>query len=70
MAGLKSYSVNVNGMAATLRLSDVDAKKRGLTAADLVGAKKATPPKARPAATKNVPAPPLNKSRTAAEKAE
>jgi hypothetical protein len=69
MAGLKTYSVNVNGTTATLRLSDVDAKNRGLTAADLVGAKKA-PPKAKPAATKNVPAPPLNKSRTAAEKAE
>jgi hypothetical protein len=70
MAGLKHYSVNVNGVAATLRLSDADAKTRGLTAADLVGAKKPAP-KAKPAATKNVPAAPLNKSRTAAaEKAE
>lgn len=69
MAGLKSYSVHVNGTAATLRLSDADAKSRGLTAANLVGAKKATPPKAKPA-TKNVPAAPLNKARTAAEKAE
>jgi hypothetical protein len=69
MAGLKTYNVHVNGVAATLRLSDADAKSRGLTAADVVGAKKATPPKARPA-TKNVPAPPLNKARTAAEKAE
>jgi hypothetical protein len=68
MAGLKTYSVFVNGTVATLRLSDEDAKSRGLTATDLVGAKPA--PKARPARTKNVPAAPLNKSRTAAEKAE
>jgi len=70
MAGLKSYSVNVNGTTATLRLSDADAKARGLTAANLAGAKKAAP-KARPAATKNTPAAPLNKARTAtAEKSE
>jgi len=70
MAGLKSYSVNVNGTTATLRLSDADAKARGLTAADVVGAKKATP-KARTAATKNTPAPPLNKAiSTTAEKSE
>jgi hypothetical protein len=49
-----------------LRLSDADAKARGLTSADLVGAKPAKPPapKAKPATTKAAPAP-LNKSRTA-----
>jgi len=67
MAGLKTYSVNVNGNAATLRLSDEDAESRGLTAADLVGATPA--PKAKAPRAKNGPAP-LNKSRTAAEKAE
>lgn len=68
MAGLKSYSVNVNGTAATLRLSDADAKARGLTAADQVGAAKtAAAPKRT--ATKAAPAP-LNKSRTATDKAE
>lgn len=31
MAGLKDYDVNVNGRQTTLRLSDDDAKARGLT---------------------------------------
>ena len=32
MAGLKSYTTEVNGIRTTLRLSDADAKTRGLTA--------------------------------------
>jgi hypothetical protein len=68
MAGLKSYNVTANGTAATLRLSDADAKARGLTAADLVGAK-AAPKTAPKTAAKQAPAP-LNKSRTAPTKAE
>lgn len=31
MAGLSNYDVVINGMATTLRLSEQDAKKRGLT---------------------------------------
>lgn len=67
MAGLKTYSVHVNGTTATLRLSDEDAKARGLTAAHLVGAPPA--PKAKTPRAKNTPSAPLNKARTAAEKA-
>jgi len=64
--GLKKYNVTANGTTATLRLSDADAKARGLTAADVVGAKPAKPaPKAKPATAKQAPAP-LNKARTAA----
>jgi hypothetical protein len=68
MAGLKTYTVKANGNTATLRLSDADAKARGLTSADLVGAKKSAP-KAKAPAAKAAP-PPLNKSRTAPTKAE
>ena len=69
--GLSKYNVNVNGTTATLRLSDADAKARGLTAKDLVGTKPATrawtamaapAPKAAPA--------PLNKSATATDKSD
>ena len=68
---LKSYNVTANGTTATLRLSDADAKARGLTAKDLVGTKPA--PKAKPARTAPAPkaAPaPLNKSRTATDKSD
>jgi hypothetical protein len=66
---LKSYNVTANGTAATLRLSDADAKARGLTAADLVKAKTAAPKTAPKPAAKQAPAP-LNKSRTVPTKAE
>jgi hypothetical protein len=72
--GLKTYEVAVNGVKTSLRLSDADAKSRGLF-------KK---PPAKPAATKPAAEPgpkapahgpdvkeavaPLNKSRTTANK--
>ena len=55
MAGLKSYTTEVNGIQTTLRLSDADAKTRGLTADKTEDAP----------AEKAAPAP-ANKSRTAA----
>lgn len=62
MAGLKSYTTEVNGVSTTLRLSDADAKARGLTAdktaADAGKTEDAPAQKAAPA--------PANKSRTAA----
>jgi hypothetical protein len=67
--GLKTYNVTANGTTATLRLSEADAKARGLTAADLVTAKKPAPKTAGRTAPKQAPAP-LNKSRAAATKAE
>ena len=70
---LKSYNVTANGTTATLRLSDADAKARGLTAADLVKAKTAAPktaPKAAPKTAAKLAPAPLNKSRTAPSKAE
>jgi len=69
---LKSYNVTANGTTATLRLSDADAKARGLTAADLVKAKAApkTAPKAAPKTAAKLAPAPLNKSRTAPSKAE
>jgi len=73
--GLKKYTVTANGNTTTLRLSDADAKARGLTAADLVEAGKRPAPKTTAKTTagrtpaKQAPAP-LNKSRAAATKAE
>ena len=64
MAGLKTYTVVVNGFTTSLRLSDADAKARGL----LKPATKPAPKTAEAPDTKNVPAPPLNKSRAAASK--
>ncbi|QLF83818.1 hypothetical protein SEA_MOOSEHEAD_7 [Gordonia phage Moosehead] len=55
---LKTYDVEINGYTTTLRLSDADAKERGLAASEA--------PKKEPAAKKATPA---NKSRTAANKA-
>lgn len=62
MAGLKTYEVEVGGFKTSVRLSDADAKARGLTL-PAKPAKTADKP-----ATKNVPAAPLNKSRDAATK--
>jgi hypothetical protein len=62
MAGLKSYTTEVNGIQTTLRLSDADAKTRGLTADKPAAA--ADIPEDAPA-QKAAPAP-ANKSRTAA----
>ncbi|UXE04982.1 hypothetical protein SEA_LTON_7 [Gordonia phage Lton] len=56
--GTKNYDVVINGVATTLKLSDADAKARGLL--------KAEEPKKEPAAKKATPA---NKSRTASNKA-
>lgn len=55
---LKTYDVEINGYATTLRLSEADAKARGLV--------KSEAPKKEPAAKKATPA---NKSRAAANKA-
>lgn len=62
MGGLKSYTTEVNGVETTLRLSDADAKARGLVA---------DKPAAATAKTEDAPAQkaaaaPANKSRTAA----
>jgi hypothetical protein len=63
VAGLKKYDVEVNGVKTSVRLSEADAKTRGLL----------KPAPAKPAAdadaaeTKEAAAP-LNKSRTAAKK--
>lgn len=56
--GTKEYDVVINGVATTLKLSDEDAKARGLL--------KSEAPKKEPAAKKATPA---NKSRAAANKA-
>lgn len=55
---LKTYDVEINGYTTSLRLSEADAKARGLV--------KAEEPKKEPAAKKATPA---NKSRTVANKA-
>lgn len=56
--GTKEYDVVINGVETTLKLSDEDAKARGLL--------KVEAPKKEPAAKKATPA---NKSRTASNKA-
>lgn len=65
MAELKDYTTNVNGMETTLRLSEEDAKARGLkggTPADTPDPAAAEPDAGT--AEKAAPAP-ANKSRTA-----
>lgn len=55
MAGtLKRYNATVNGHATVLKLTEVDARKHGLSAADEVGAKKPEPKKAAKPANKAV----------------
>lgn len=63
MAGLKTYEVEVNGFSTSVRLSDADAKARGLTSTP---AAKPAAKAAEAPATKDVPAAPRNKSRSAA----
>lgn len=62
MGGLKTYEVEVGGFKTSVRLSDVDAKARGLLKAP---AKPATKPPADKPAAKEAAAP-ANKSRAAA----
>ncbi|UYL87769.1 hypothetical protein SEA_ONEDIRECTION_7 [Gordonia phage OneDirection] len=57
---LNTYDVEINGYATTLRLSDADAKERGLLKPD-------APKKESAAVAKK--ATPANKSRTVANKA-
>lgn len=60
MAGLKTYEVEVGGFRTAVRLSDADAKARGLTLPAKPAAKAADKPATKEAAA------PLNKSRAAA----
>jgi hypothetical protein len=62
VGGLKSYDVDVNGFKTSLRLSDADAKARGLLKDK--PAKPAVKPPAEPAVKEA--AAPQNKSRTSA----
>jgi hypothetical protein len=70
VGGLKSYDVDVNGFKTSLRLSDADAKARGLLKdkpakpAVKPPAEPAVKPPAEPAAKEA--AAPQNKSRTSA----
>jgi hypothetical protein len=71
VAGLKTYEVDVNGTTASLRLSDADAKARGLLKAEpakpAAGSKPAADKTPDATAAKQAAAP-LNKSRDAAKK--
>lgn len=66
MGGLKSYTTEVNGIQATLRLSDADAKARGLTPDAPANKTAAAAAKAEDAPAQKAAAAPANKSRSAA----